>query len=87
MGISQRELEAARTARAVRTARADARASELAGTIKDIQPDDAAAAQQLAVDLGAREITMACGGKGTIAPLGVWYRCHRSTSSGLLSRL
>jgi hypothetical protein len=37
MGISQRELEAARTARAVRTARADARASELAGTIKDIQ--------------------------------------------------
>jgi hypothetical protein len=37
-GITERELEAARTARAVRTARANARASEVAGTIKDIQP-------------------------------------------------
>ena len=36
-GITERELEAARTARAVRTARANARASEVAGTIKDIQ--------------------------------------------------
>jgi hypothetical protein len=37
MAISERELEAARTARAVRTARADARASELAPIITDAQ--------------------------------------------------
>ena len=37
MAISERELEAARTARAVCTARADARASELAPIITDAQ--------------------------------------------------
>jgi hypothetical protein len=61
MGISQRELEAARTARAVRTARADARASELAGTIKHIQASCVTTLLGIAAELNRHGIPTATG--------------------------
>ena len=61
MAISQRELEAARTARAVRTARADAHAAVLAATIKDIQASGATTFRAIAVELNARGIPTATG--------------------------
>jgi hypothetical protein len=60
-GITQRELEAARTARAVRTARANARASELAGTIKDIQASGVTTLLGIATELNRHDIPTATG--------------------------
>jgi hypothetical protein len=61
MAISQRELEAARTARAVRTARANARASDLAPTIKDIQANGVTTLLGIAAELNRRGIPTATG--------------------------
>jgi hypothetical protein len=61
MAISQRELEAARTARAVRTARANARASDLAPTIKDIQASGVTTLRGIAAELNRRGIPTATG--------------------------
>jgi len=61
MAISERELEAARTARAVRTARADARASELAPIITDAQASGATTLQAIAAELNRRGIPTATG--------------------------
>jgi hypothetical protein len=66
MAISERELEAARTARAVRTARADARASDLAPTIKELQASGATTLQAIAAELNRRGIPTATG-------RGEWY--------------
>jgi hypothetical protein len=60
-GITERELEAARTARAVRTAGATARASELAGTIKDIQASGVARLLGIAAELNRYGIPTATG--------------------------
>jgi hypothetical protein len=60
MAISERELEAARTARAVRTARADARAADLAPTIKELQASGATL-QAIAAELNRRGIPTATG--------------------------
>jgi hypothetical protein len=61
MAISERELEAARTARAVRTARAYARASELAPIITDAQASGATTLQAIAAELNRRGIPTATG--------------------------
>jgi hypothetical protein len=61
MAISERELAAARTARAVRTARADARASELAPIITDAQATGAMTLQAIAAELNRRGIPTATG--------------------------
>jgi hypothetical protein len=61
MAISERELEAARTARAVRTARADARAADLAPTIKELQASGATTLQAIAAELNRRGIPTATG--------------------------
>jgi hypothetical protein len=53
MAISERELEAARSARAVRTARADARAADLAPIITDLQVAGATTLQAIATELAA----------------------------------
>jgi hypothetical protein len=60
-GITERELEAARTARAVRTARANARASEVAGTIKDIQASGVTTLLGIAAELNRHGIPTATG--------------------------
>jgi hypothetical protein len=61
MAISERELEAARTARAVRTARADARASDLAPTIKELQASGTTTLQAIATELNRRGVRTATG--------------------------
>jgi hypothetical protein len=61
MAISERELEAARTARAVRTARADARAADLAPTIKELEASGATTLQAIAAELNRRGIPTATG--------------------------
>jgi hypothetical protein len=61
VAISQRELEAARIARAVRTARANARASDLAPTIKDIQESGVTTLLGIAAELNRRGIPTATG--------------------------
>jgi Recombinase len=61
MAISERELEAARTARAVRTARADARAADLAPIIADLQVAGATTLQAIATELNRRGIPTATG--------------------------
>jgi hypothetical protein len=61
MAISERELEAARTARAVRTARADARAADLAPIITDLQVAGATTLQATATELNRRGIPTATG--------------------------
>jgi hypothetical protein len=61
MAISQRELETARTARAVRTARADARAADLAPTIADVQAGGARSLRAIAAALNRRGIPTATG--------------------------
>jgi hypothetical protein len=61
MAISERELEAARTARAVRTARADARAADLAPTIRKLQASSATTLQAIAAELNRRGIPTATG--------------------------
>jgi hypothetical protein len=61
MAISERELEAARTARAARKARADARASDLAPTIKELQAAGATTLQAIAVELNRRSVPTATG--------------------------
>jgi hypothetical protein len=58
MAISQRELEAAR---AVRTARADAKATDLAPTIKDIQASGVTTLRGIAAELNRRGIPTATG--------------------------
>jgi hypothetical protein len=88
-GITERELEAARTARAVRTARANARASELAGTIKDIQASGVTTLLGIAAELNRHGIPTATGrGKwcgtrvpacvGTIARIAARYNVGTS---------
>jgi len=64
MAITQRELEAARTARAVRTARADARAAVLAPIIADAQASGATTLQAIAAELNRRGIPTATGRGG-----------------------
>jgi hypothetical protein len=59
MAISQREIEAARTARAVRTARADAKATN--PTIKDIQASGVTTLRGIAAELNRRGIPTATG--------------------------
>jgi hypothetical protein len=61
MAISKRELEAARTARAVRTARANARAADLAPTIKELHASGATTLQAIAAELNRRGIATATG--------------------------
>ena len=55
MAISERELEAARTARAVRTARADARAADLAPLIAELRASGVTTLQGIAAALNARK--------------------------------
>jgi hypothetical protein len=64
MAISERELEAARTARAVRTARAEARAADLAPIITDVQAAGATTLQAIAAELNRRGIPTATGARG-----------------------
>jgi transcriptional regulator with XRE-family HTH domain len=59
--ITERELEAARTARAVRTARADARAADLAPIIAELQADGVASLRGIAAELNRRGIPTATG--------------------------
>ena len=61
MAISDRELEAARTARAVRTARADARAADLAPLIAELRAAGATTLQAIAAQLNRRGIPTATG--------------------------
>ena len=61
MAITERELEAARTARAVRTARAHARAADLAPTIKELQASGATTLQAIAAEPNRRGIPTATG--------------------------
>jgi Recombinase len=61
MAISERELEAARTARAVRTARADARAADLAPIITDAQAAGARSLRAIAAELNRRGVPTATG--------------------------
>jgi hypothetical protein len=56
MAISERELEAARTARAVRTARADARAADLAPLIAELRASGVTTLQGIAAALNARKV-------------------------------
>jgi hypothetical protein len=56
MAIRDRELEAARIARAVSTARADARAADLAPTIADVQAAGARSLRAIAAGLNARGV-------------------------------
>jgi hypothetical protein len=56
MAIRDRELEAARTARAVLTARADARAADLAPIIADVQAAGARSLRAIAAGLNARGV-------------------------------
>src|ERR1035438_1957408 len=56
MAISQRELETARTARAVRTARADARAADLAPLIAELRASGVTTLQGIAAALNARKV-------------------------------
>jgi len=61
MAISERELEAACTARAVRTARADARAADLAPIIAELRAAGATTLQAIAAELNRRGIPTATG--------------------------
>jgi len=61
MAIGERELEAARTARAVRTARADARAADLAPIMADLQVAGATTLQAIATELNRRGIPTTTG--------------------------
>jgi hypothetical protein len=60
MGISQRKLEATRIARAVRVARTDARAADLAAIVADLQAAGATL-QAIAAALNERGIPTATG--------------------------
>jgi Recombinase len=61
MAITERELEAARAARAVRTARADARAVDLAPIIAELQAAGARSLRAIAAALNERGIPTATG--------------------------
>jgi hypothetical protein len=61
MAISERELEAARTARAVRTARADAHAAKLAPVVTELRAGGATTLRAIAAALNARGIPTATG--------------------------
>ena len=76
MAISERELEAARAARAVRTARADARAADLAPIITDAPAAGVTSLRAIAAVLNERGIPTATGvGKWRAAQ--VWrVRAH-----------
>jgi hypothetical protein len=60
MGISQRKLEATRIARAVRVARADARAADLAAIVAELRAAGASL-QAIAASLNERGIPTATG--------------------------
>jgi hypothetical protein len=61
MAISQREIEAARTARAALTARANARAAELAPIIAELRATGATSLRAIAAALNRRGIPTATG--------------------------
>lgn len=61
MAITERELEAARTARAVRTVRADARAADLAPLIAELQASGVTTLHGIAAELNRRGIPTAAG--------------------------
>jgi hypothetical protein len=56
MAISRRELEATRTARAAHTARANARAAELAPIIAELQAAGARSLRAVAAELNRRGV-------------------------------
>ena len=56
MAISERKLEATRTARAVRVARADARATDLAPLIAEPRASGVTTLQGIAAALNARKV-------------------------------
>ena len=58
---TRKQIKAARTARAVRTARADARAADLAPIIADAQAAGATTLQAIAAELNRRGIPTATG--------------------------
>jgi hypothetical protein len=61
MAISRPKLEATRSARAVRTARADARAADLAAIVAELQAAGTTSLRAIAAELKARGIPTATG--------------------------
>jgi len=71
MAISERKLEATRTARVVRTARADARAADLAAIVAELRAAGATSLRAIAAELNARGIPTASG-RGEWRAVQVW---------------